>query len=579
MVRVKSYKAVLYGSEALKQEKKMENTKYEFLSTMRRLMNPAIMYIAFGFGNVKKLVLYDKSIYLWLNAKGDVHYCFSLYDKEYYTTSAIKLGSVLTSHFECYNNPIEVINNEKEQLKKVINATSNLNKALSDSERQSYFAGMNQTDPLELELKSSNDLDILMNNEVSKAQLYSTPPQQSKQNPLHDQDKLHKNAIQLSTYYLESHLNTTYIKISDLPIVHKEVYAPYVKLAFYIDKNGMNCRNSFIATEPMVKPLYYCDPEQSLIMKFILAMANNNINQALKIIAWIADSFTSFNKLPFALVLYSKGDTFMQLFYDEIIAQYLYVDEYEKIENDSLDKKSLSNKLDKKFIYNLHNITTPTILGEPAYELTNSLIYKDKQKLNNKTVITVGNILITSTTNYIPLISEDVPTVTVNVSSNIEELCKEYNIRPNKRLLANHIKNDFDNFVSVIRSIDLDQLCTKYQIIDYNLNDIHPDILDGNTDPVEVFDKLIRDKDITPFKSAATIKKHEKLVDDMESDFQLDRVDKAHLLDYFEMLFGKGIYQSNTVFIKVLRDDYSKTGEPFGDCQTHVRKGRGYYFL
>jgi len=44
-------------------------------------------------------------------------------------------------------------------------------------------------------------------------------------------------------------------------------------------------------------------------------------------------------------------------------------------------------------------------------------------------------------------------------------------------------------------------------------------------------------------------------------------------------LFGKGIYKSNTAFIKVLRDDYSETGEPFGDYTTHVREGRGYYFL
>jgi len=308
-------------------------------------------------------------------------------------------------------------------------------------------------------------------------------------------------------------------------------------------------------------------------------MANNNISQALKILAWITDSFTSLNKLPFTLVLYSTDDTYMQLFYDEIVMPFLNIDECEKVENDSIDKKSLSDKLDQKFIYNFHNITAPTILDKPAYELTNRLIHKDTYKFNNKLVTTVANILITSTTNYIPLISEDVPTATVNVNSNVDDLCAEFGIRSNPYEIAKLIENDRNNFVSIMRCIDLNKLCNECQVIDDNISDVHSEILDGNTEPVEVFDKLIRDNDTTPFKSAVTTKKEEKLVEELEDNFKINRVDKNHLLDYFEILFGKGIYKSNTAFIKVLRDDYSETGEPFGDYTTHVREGRGYYFL
>lgn len=552
----------------------MGNTKHEFISTVGRLSNLTQPYIAFNTGIVKSLNLYGKFIYLWLNAKGDVHYCFSLYDKECNTTSVVKLGNVLSSHFGC---KVEAVNGEKEHLKKIINATAGLNKALNDSERHNYFADMNQSSPLELE--SSNNFNVLVDNQASLAQHNPAVHQDYQKNPLHNQDRLHQNSIQLSTYYLESHLNTIYIEISDLPLVHKEVYAPSTKLAFFMDKEGMNCRNSFIATSHMTKPLSYCSPEQSFIMSFIFAMANNKINEALKILTWVADGFTSLGKLPFALVLYSKDDTFMQLFFDEILTPLFNSEECEKIENDSLDKKSLSNKLDKKIIYNFHNITTPTILGDVAYELTNSLIYEEKQRLNNKTVTTVGNVLITSTTNYIPLVSENVQTATVNVSSTIEGLCKEYNIRPSKHLLAKHIENDLDNFVSIIRAIDLDQLSREYHVLDRNLHDEHTEILDGDVDSVEVFDKLIRGKDITPFQSVATTKKDETLVGELESNFQLNRVDKAHLQGYFEMLFGKGMYKSNRAFINILRNDYSKTGEPFDDYKSHVRNTRAYYFL
>lgn len=554
----------------------MVNSKYEFISTVRGFINTAIPYIPFSFGNVRRLDINNKFMYLWQDAKGNVYYCFSLFEKKPHTTSATKLGNVLTGHFECQ---IEAVNNEKEHLKKISTATASLNKALSDSEQQSYYASLQHPNLLQLD-NHSTAMDILSDNQLSQPRLHSTTPQEYQKHPLQNQDELIKGVVQLSTYSLESHLNTIYIKINELPIIHKDVYAPYSKQAFFIDENGLNCKNNFISTEYMLKPLYYCDPEQSFTVKFIVAMANNNITQALKILAWITDSFTSLNKLPFALVLYSTDDAYMKLFYDEIVVPLLNINECEKIESDSLDKKSLSEKLDQNFIYNLHNITVPTILGEPAHELTNRLIHKEMYKLNNKVVTTVANILITSTTSYIPLISEDVPTAIVNVSSSIDDLCNEFGIRSNPYEVANLIKNDRDNFVNIMRCIDLNKLCNECQVIDDTINDVHADILDGNADPVEVFNKIIRNKDTTPFKLAATTKKEEKLVEEeLEGNFNLNRVDKNHLLDYFEILFGKSIYKSNTAFIRVLRDDYSETGEPFDDYQTHVRKGRGYYII
>jgi len=242
----------------------MRNASYEFITTVRGLINTEIIYITFSFGNVSKLYYNNKFIYLWLSAKGDVHYSFTLFDKEYHTTSVAKLGNVLTSHFEY---EIEVVNNDKEHLKKMTNATASLNKALSDSERQNYFNNYKETDLLQID-SPSNDIDTLLDNELSKPQSYGTAPQQ---NPLHNQDELLKGVIQLSTYSLESHKSTMYIKINELPIIHKDVYIPYSKQAFLIDKNGLNCKNNFISTEYMSKPLYLSDTGQSFIIKFIIA--------------------------------------------------------------------------------------------------------------------------------------------------------------------------------------------------------------------------------------------------------------------------------------------------------------------
>ena len=96
--------------------------------------------IPFFIGNVAQLVTNGRYIYLWQDAKGQVCYCFDIYDREYFTTSATKLGNVLSQHFQC---EIEVVNNEKEHLKKMVNAQGQLNRAITDSERYYTFNSYN----------------------------------------------------------------------------------------------------------------------------------------------------------------------------------------------------------------------------------------------------------------------------------------------------------------------------------------------------------------------------------------------------------------------------------------------------
>jgi hypothetical protein len=236
----------------------------------------------------------------------------------------------------------------------------------------------------------------------------------------------------------------------------------------------------------------------------------------------------------------------------------------------------LSSSLDEKYIYNFHNISAPSILGEASHELTNKLIHKDVNKINKKSITTVANIVISSTSKYIPMINEDVLCSIVEIDSDIDALCKNINIRPNKNTIGKYIKNDIPNFVSILRTLDLQALNNAYPVVNQNIPN---NLLDSSTDATIVIDRIIRDKDITPFKSIARTKVEEKLVEEMKDNFNQNRVDKAHLLDYFELLFGKGIYKSNRALIDALKKDFSCAGEPFDNLKTHVRKGRGYYFL
>jgi hypothetical protein len=174
------------------------------------------------------------------------------------------------------------------------------------------------------------------------------------------------------------------------------------------------------------------------------------------------------------------------------------------------------------------------------------------------------------------MINEDVRYSIAEVDSNIDALCKYLDKRPNKYTIAEYIQDDIPNFVSIIRNLDLVSLNDEYPVINSSISD---NLLDGETDATKVFDRIIRDMDVTPFKSIAITKTDKKMVDEIEDSFSQNRIDKAHLLKYFELLFGKGIYKSNRALISTLGKDYSKTSQPFDNLKTHVRSGRAYYFL
>jgi hypothetical protein len=335
----------------------------EFTIAIRGFMSTSILFIAFTFGLVRRLDINSKHIYLWQNAKGEVHYCFNLFEKEYYTTSVIKLGNVLTQHF---GHEVEVVNNNKEYLKKIINATSAQNKALTDANKYDEYKNYSSQNQLPYILNHSGNIiqteeELFSSQNNTHLELQQIP---SQQHPFRNQETLYENAIQLSTYYLESHINTIYIKLNELPIIHKEVFAPNTKTESFTSNNGLNYKNKFVPTELMVYHLGSPNVSESFIMVFILFMAKNNIHQALKIIVWIADSFAFLNKVPFALVLHSQSDIYMKILYEEILEPLFHDFQCEKIENNSLNPKSLANILDEKIIYNFDNIVTPTILGK-----------------------------------------------------------------------------------------------------------------------------------------------------------------------------------------------------------------------
>ena len=525
-------------------EYKMKIKKY-----LCKLMPP----IHFPIGNVAQLFINGKYIFLWQDAKGQVCYCFDIYDREYFITSAIKLGNVLSQHFQC---EIEVVNNEKEHLKKMVSAQAQLNKGIGDLERHNlYNGGMNFT---------NDSLPYLSNGYSNSVPVIQ---QNNYQHPLQNQESLYNGIIQLSTYYLESHLRTRYIKIDELPIVYKTLFRPNINMAFFYEKN-MNCKNSYVPSIYQIQNLSEYDFENSFIMTFILFLAKDNINNAMMIFKWLVYVVNSKNKLPYPLVFHSTDDSCIKLFWEEIVEPLLNPSYCEKFSNDTVDEKSLMNKLDEKVIYNFHNITTSNILNLSSNDFINKLINKDELKIGGKTVTTLANVFISSTTKYIPLISKDIPCILLEVASNLDNLKLNYN------QAVESINKDLYNFSTILKYIDFNNLAKENPFSFYN--DENMDMLDASKDVLDAFENIIKNKDIVPFDNLKN--QNKKLYNKLVEDFEKNRVDRKNLFEYFSALFGESIYRNNNQLIKDLKD-LSDAKEPFGNIATFNNNGRVYYRL
>lgn len=546
-----------------------KNTECAFTLKVQSCLNSNHSNFIFTCGNVKCLEINGEFVYLWQDAKGNANYSFDLLSREHHTTSISKLGNALTSHFQCI---IEAVNDIGVSLKKMTSATIGLNKAISDSKMYDNYAAYSQSGYMEQNIAQINLTQDMNQNLPSNQALL---PQQYPQQNRYNQKQLYSDIINLSVYQLEYSQQTFYICINELPIAHEEVFRPRANSAFFIEK-CLIIRNKYIPSEYMVKNLLPYNLSNSFILSFIFAMAKNDIAQTMKIFVWLVNSINTLVKVPYALALYSEGDTCIRLFYEEIIEPIFNSFHCEKINSDGLNEKSLSKQLDEKIIYNFHNITAPIILDRPSEEFINRLIHKDDYKLNNKIITTVANILITSTSKYIPLIAKDVPCLVVSVESTLAKFCRDKNIGTNPHEVAKYIEYDLENFVSIVRSIDLYKLNAPCDLKFYKDDNI--DILDGDAELLEVFNASIKNKDISLFVILKKIapKLYKTLID----DFAKNRVNRKNLIEYFTMLFGEDLYKKNQngKLIEDLRA-LSNTKEPFESDKFHNLHGKVYYYL
>lgn len=547
----------------------------DFELELKNLIDFNKVQVLFIPGNIGIIMANNKFLYLFQSPKGDIKYKFTLLDEEFHTTTKTKLSTVLSQHFEIL---IEVYNNYDELLKKKINLTSGVSKAINQSERHlEYQAYQRRNDVGSSNMISSQSKDSF--NPANKEEVYdllevsNNSSTQKYTTPLYsnEQEMLNETIITLSTYQLNNHTQASCIFLDKVPIGYKEEYRQDIKQACYKDKNNLNIINTFAPSEHMLE--YYCCNQQDIPITFlyIYYMAKKNITKAMTILKWTIRTLINGEKLPYVMALISEENTCMKIYYEEILMPYLNIDNCEKIEFNNLNKKDLPKMLDQKALYNFHNITSPLILNTPSMEFTDSLIYQDELKLNNKTITTRGNILITSTCNYLPLLDNEIPSYVVDVESNVAKFCEQQKMDSSPRNVINLIREDRDNFIAYLRSIDTYKLEEKYTFVNQNFE---LNVILGTEDILNVFNTLVNAKYIALFNNLKVTDSN--LYDTLEKNFEDNKIIRPNLLKYFESVFGKGHYKNNNELIEALKLLSSKK-HPF-DNDKISQSGRIVYY-
>ena len=114
----------------------MNDTEIGFLNKIKSCYfdNGGIDHV-FTSGNIYRLEICNKYVFLWQDVKGQISYSFCLLENGEPTTTAVKLGNALSSHFDGYS--IEVVNNYNEETKRRATASTGLSKAILGSRDRS----------------------------------------------------------------------------------------------------------------------------------------------------------------------------------------------------------------------------------------------------------------------------------------------------------------------------------------------------------------------------------------------------------------------------------------------------------
>lgn len=493
----------------------------------------------------------NKLIHLWKDLKGNIHCSFNMLESITYSSNISNMNSLINDYFK-FDIRFEISNDRL----KDVNTNQNL--------INSYFKITEQIDTLESEIKNAK-IDYAGKTDYISEYRAEYEHGKKVRVAIEKIDRLkQKNSLNEKAFELK--IKTQYMYTDELLTVHKEKFEPSAKLMFFDEIKGLTYKNSYSPSIYMVKtfenqekPLQ-TNNNDSIILRFILSMTKYNLDKAKDILIWLARSFLTLFKEPTTLVLYSKNNIYANIFYKQIFEPLFNEEFCLEINDDTLKQKKINSLLNNKVIYYFKDISTTTFLNAPIKDLTDTLLNCDDYYLFNRKINTKGNILISSTSKHIPLISSEINSIVVDVNDNIDdfpnEIIKLEKASEKKHFMATLIKNDLDNFVKILRSMDIHKLLYECSYSSYYTKMENPNItesekefqesiLDGDTEMLELFWLALVNRDKSKFTKLKT-----NLYNTLAADFLNYKILGINLISYFSAMFGEGIYNSNRALLQ-----------------------------
>lgn len=495
-------------------------------------------------------VLDTKPMYLWKDLKGNIHYSFNMHESKTYSSNISNINSIMNDYFK-FDIRYEI---STDRLKDV-----NTNQASIEN----YFKITEQIGKLEIEIKNTK---VDYEGKTEHINEYRADYEYGKKVRIATEkiERL-KQKLRLNDEEFKLSNNTQYIYTDKLMTIYKEKFEPSARSMFFDEIKGLTYKNSYSPSVYMVKtfenqekPLQ-TNNNDSIILRFILALTKYNLNKAKDILIWLARNFLTLFKEPTTLVLYSKNDVYTNIFYKQIVEPLFNEEFCLEINDDTLKQKKINSLLNNKVIYYFKDISSTTFLNAPIKDLTDTLLNCDDYNLFNKKINTKANILISSTSKHIPLISNEINSIVVDVNDNIDDFSNDIKILgkniTNKYDMAKLIKDDLDNFAKILRSMDINKLynCSYSPLytkmenpnITESEKEFQESILDSDTEILELFWVALVNRDKTKFEKLKI-----NLYNTLSGDFSNHRILGINLLSYFSAMFGEGIYNSNRALLQ-----------------------------
>jgi hypothetical protein len=280
-----------------------------------------------------KPILDTKPIYLWKDLKGNIHYSFNMLESTTYSSNISNMNSIINDYFK-FDIRFEISN---DRLKDV-----NTNQASIEN----YFKITEQIGKLEIEIKNTK-LDY--NGITDHKEQMKIDYQHGKKvrNATEKIERL-KQKLRLNDEEFKLKNHTQYIYTDQLMTIYKEKFKPSERLMFFDEIKGLTYKNSYSPSVYMVKtfenqakPLQ-TNNNDSIILKFILALTKYNLDKAKDILIWLAKSFLTLTKDYTTLVLCSKNDVYTNIFYKQIVEPLFNEEFCLEINDDTLKQKKIN---------------------------------------------------------------------------------------------------------------------------------------------------------------------------------------------------------------------------------------------